>query len=225
MQFFGKILAVLALATSVQAQEQLIPDRWVVVSPDTDFFGADLTPMFDTTYEACINACLANDTCQAFTFNNAKNACFPKTGVDQRDAFEGATSAEVFEARADIKAAAETRRAELSFLNSNDIARAYDLAARIGRLHASGPWTVDEMINAIADRRANGQFESAMRWAGGAIAKTGSADLWLQYAQLNLSIRENGQLQSKHRNRAFAAMINAYLRGQSPAFRATVLGD
>ncbi|MCH2249159.1 MAG: alpha-2-macroglobulin family protein [Cognatishimia sp.] len=225
MRFLVRILAILSLVTAAHAQEQLIPERWVVVSPDTDFYGADLTPMFDTSYEACINACLADAACAAFTYNNDKNACFPKTGVDQRDAFEGATSAEVFTSRPDVRAAAKTRRAELNFLSDGDLFAAYDLATRIGRLHASGPWTVDEMIDAMADRRSRGQFDSAMRWAGGVVAKTDSADLWLQYAQLNLSIRENGQLQNKHRNRAFSAMINAYLRGTSPAFRASVLGD
>ena len=225
MRFLVRILAILSLVTAAQAQEQLIPERWVVVSPDTDFYGADLTPMFDTSYEACINACLADTACAAFTFNNSKNACFPKTGVERRDAFEGATSAEVFASRPNVRIAAKTRRAELNFLSDGDLFAAYELATRIGRLHASGPWTVDEMIDAMADRRSRGQFDSAMRWAGGAVAKTDSADLWLQYAQLNLSIRENGQLQNKHRNRAFSAMINAYLRGSSPAFRASVLGD
>ena len=145
--------------------------------------------------------------------------------MERRDAFEGATSAEVFTSRPNVRVTAKTRRAELNFLSDGDLFAAYDLATRIGRLHASGPWTVDEMIDAMADRRSRGQFDSAMRWAGGAVAKTDSADLWLQYAQLNLSIRENGQLQNKHRNRAFSAMINAYLRGSSPAFRASVLGD
>ena len=227
MRFFSSVLTVLAVAVAslAQAQEQVIPERWVVVSPDTDFYGADLTPMFDTTYDACINACLSNDSCEAFTYNNAKNACFPKTGVDQRDAFEGATSAEVFSARSDVLANAATRRSELNFIGEGDLFRAYDLASRIGRLHASGPWNVDEMIGAIQDRRSKGQFDSAMRWAGGAIAKTGSADLWLEYAQLNLEIKENGQVRSQNRDRAFSAMVNAYLRSASPAFRATILGD
>jgi uncharacterized protein YfaS (alpha-2-macroglobulin family) len=230
MRVLANILGMVSLVTAslvtlAQAQEPLIPERWVVVSPNTDFYGADLTPMFDTSYEACIKACLANNACQAFTYNNEKNACFPKTGVDQRDAFEGATSAEVYTSRPDIRRAATTRRAELNFIGEGDLFAAHDLALRIGRLHASGPWTVEEMITAMADRRNRGQIDSAMRWAGGAVAKTDSADLWLQYAQLNLEIRENGQLSSKHRNRAFSAMVNAYLRGTSAAFRATVLGD
>ena len=78
MRFLVRILAILSLVTAAQAQEQLIPERWVVVSPDTDFYGADLTPMFDTSYEACINACLADAACAAFTYNNSKNACFPQ---------------------------------------------------------------------------------------------------------------------------------------------------
>ena len=51
MRFFSSVLTVLAVAVAslAQAQEQVIPERWVVVSPDTDFYGADLTPMFDTT--------------------------------------------------------------------------------------------------------------------------------------------------------------------------------
>ena len=70
-----------ALATTLaMAQTNLstyVPEKRVLISRDVDFVGEDLTAIFDTSFAACQNACLADDNCQAFTFNSRSNACFP----------------------------------------------------------------------------------------------------------------------------------------------------
>ncbi|NBT32856.1 MAG: hypothetical protein EBT13_13420, partial [Rhodobacteraceae bacterium] len=60
--------------------EDLIPPRHPALSRNIDFYGSDLQNIFDTTLDACQNACLANRDCTAFTFNTRSNACFPKRG-------------------------------------------------------------------------------------------------------------------------------------------------
>ncbi|MEL6934499.1 MAG: PAN/Apple domain-containing protein, partial [Pseudomonadota bacterium] len=76
-----QILSVLILTTlaSQAIAESAVPDRRQVVTLNTDFFGADISPLFDISINACQAACMANDACQAYTFNNRKNACFLKS--------------------------------------------------------------------------------------------------------------------------------------------------
>ncbi len=211
-----RIIAASALvlaASFASAQDNLIPDRRIVVSRDVDFYGSDLQNIFDTTYDDCIQTCLANDSCVAFTFNQNANACFPKSAISEKAAYDGALSAEIYSSSAAMRTLAEVRAEELGFLRESDFQRANELAANIGRFHASGPWTVEEMLAAARDRRADGNDLSAMRWTGGALAKSDRSDLWSEYARVNSTLEgdRNSETQ-KYRERAFLGSINAYLR-------------
>ena len=64
-----------------------LPERRLVFSRDMDFYGADLSPLFDVSREACEEACLADPDCKAMTYNVSARACFPKSGVDRRELF------------------------------------------------------------------------------------------------------------------------------------------
>ena len=105
-------------AHAVWAQ-QVLPDQRYILTEDTDFFGADRTALFDTTYEACQRACNADDQCVAFTFNSRSNACFPKSAITERQPFVGAVSAERVRTDANLQEAA-LRRAALLGVSTQD---------------------------------------------------------------------------------------------------------
>ena len=119
-------IAAACAATSSPAQEAgpMMPERRLVVSRDTDFFGGDLQALFDTSLEACQALCLGDPACAAFTFNTRSNACFPKTGVTERKPYDGAVSAEVIAAGAEALARAQARGRDLGFLDGGDLAAA-----------------------------------------------------------------------------------------------------
>ena len=98
MRWFVLVLTGLFFVQAATAQQSYVPDRRIVVSRDVDFYGADLQSMFDTTYDACVQSCLADDNCAAFTFNSRSNACFPKSAVNDTQPYEGAISARVYRA-------------------------------------------------------------------------------------------------------------------------------
>lgn len=77
------------------AAQSPVPERRVTVSRDTDFYGADISSIFDTTFAACRNACVADATCRAFTFNSRNASCFTKSTIRDRQPYEGAFSGEV----------------------------------------------------------------------------------------------------------------------------------
>ncbi len=212
------------MGVAASAQESFIPERRVVVSRDVDFYGADLQNLFDTTYEACVQTCLNTPNCVAFTFNRRSNACFPKSQINERQPFDGATSAEILTASEALLQSAPKRAEELSFLRETDFKRAREVAANIGRTHAAGPWSVEEMLAAAKDRRAEGNFLSAMRWTGGALSKADRSDLWSEYVRLNASLKGDRSSETRrYRDRAYLAAVNAYLRAEKDAERISAL--
>ncbi|MDA5556801.1 alpha-2-macroglobulin family protein [Shimia sp. MMG029] len=210
--------------TAAKAQESYVPEKRLVVSRDVDFYGSDLQNLFDTTYEACAQTCLSRPECVAFTFNQRSNACFPKSEVNERQPYDGAVSAEVFSASDTILKTARARGKDLGFLSENDLTRAKDLAANIGRRHAGGPWAVADMLQAAKERRAEGNMLSAMRWTGGALSKADRSDLWLEYGRLNAGLRGDRTSETRrYQEQAYLASINAYLRATSDAEQVNAL--
>ncbi|MBO9395127.1 alpha-2-macroglobulin family protein [Shimia sp. R9_2] len=210
--------------TAAATQESYVPDRRVVVSRDVDFYGADLQNLFDTTYAACVETCLNNPQCVAFTFNRRSNACFPKSEINERQPYDGALSAEIFNASEELLSTAQNRAKDLSFLRERDLLAAKELAANIGRTHAGGRWGVEEMLTAARERRAEGNLLSAMRWTGAALSKADRSDLWLEYARLNANLQGDRASETRqYKERAFLGAMNAYLRAQSDPERINAL--
>ena len=182
-RLFLVILTLCTLAPPLHAQD-IVPDRRLVISEGVDFFGSDLQNIFDTSQEACQNACLNNPACKAFTFNTRSKACFPKSDITQRVPFDGAVSGYVRTTDPAIRNAAATRQQELSFLREDDLTAARDLARAIGPMHPAGDWTVEDLTTAARDAAASGNTLPALRWTGAAISITDAPELWLEYGRL-----------------------------------------
>lgn len=212
------------LFSHTASAEEYIPKRQEVVTPDMDFYGSDLTAMFDTTVEACRKLCVGNPDCRAYTYNTKSNACFPKSEIRERNAFTGAISAEIFDTDPAQQELARQRAGELDFLSPADFKRAYRQASDIGQRHPAGPWQVGEMRAAAERERDQGDALNAMRWTGGAISKTGSGDLWTQYAALYFEMsKQSEKYESRYQAAALSASINGYLRASSGPARADAL--
>ncbi|MFX0543575.1 alpha-2-macroglobulin family protein [Roseovarius sp. S4756] len=212
-------LLFIGIASGAAAQSA-IPERRAIITQNVDFYGADLTAIFDTTYEACQNACLGTPDCRAFTYNSKSNACFPKSAISNEQPFEGAISGRVVATNPAVLAEAEARAGDLAFLGGGAIADARQQAEKIGRLHSGGNWTAEAMITAAQEREAGGDMLNAMRWMGAATATTDLSEHWTDYARLSLRIEGD---QSQHTARAISASVNAYLRALSGGARVNAL--
>ncbi|MFK7940372.1 MAG: alpha-2-macroglobulin family protein [Roseovarius sp.] len=218
------VLFISALSGPAIAQNA-VPDRRQVVTQDVDFYGSDLQALFDTTREACRTACLGNPQCKAYTFNTKSNACFPKSTISDRQPYEGAISAEIFETDPAILGLVSQRRAELTFLSEGDIAAARGLATDIGSRHPGGQWDVPFMLDAARERVAENDYLNAMRWTGAIVAETDSADQWAEYARLSALIETNDSAKKRrYRAQALQGTINAYFRATSDPARLNALG-
>ena len=126
------LMLVLVLASPIYAQN-ILPEHRYLMSRNVDFYGADLTNLFDTSREACARACSAQDACVAFTFNTRNNACFPKSAITDLQPYEGAVSMRKVRTDPSVLAAAAQRRAAVSFLSDQDIASAASLVSTNAR--------------------------------------------------------------------------------------------
>ncbi|WP_306114646.1 MULTISPECIES: alpha-2-macroglobulin family protein [unclassified Roseovarius] len=213
------------VSTALHAQEP-VPERHQVVTRDVDFYGADLDPLFDTTFEACQRACTANATCNAYTFNSRSNACFPKSAISDRQPYDGAISAELLATDARVLAVAGARAADLGFLTARDLQDARKQAETIGWRHPAGTWSVEAMLDAAQEREVAGDHLNAMRWMGAAISRADSGDLWVDYARLSLLIKsQNSSDLRRYRLQAVMAATNGYLRVLSDPARASALAQ
>ena len=218
------LLALSLVATAQVALAQVaptaIPEKRAVVTPDVDFYGSDLTALFETTLSACRAVCLASPDCQAFTFNANSNACFPKSAVRDVQPFDGAISARIVATDPDIVAGAEARLRDLAFLGSGTLGAARDQAIGLGQMHSGGAYGVDDMVATSRSREAAGDPLNAMRWMGAATATSDLAEHWTDYARLALAVTGD---QRRMTPRALGASINAYLRADTDPARINAL--
>ncbi|MEX0369211.1 MAG: PAN/Apple domain-containing protein, partial [Tateyamaria sp.] len=156
--------------------QSAVPDHRYTVQQDVDFFGADRTALFDTTFEACARACSADAACVAFTFNDRSRACFPKAQITERKAYVGARSATRFATPDRIKSRA-TDRAALLPLATQDIEAARSFAFDIGlRVSLAGERAGGLLFTSPAACGPGGPA-AGLRWAGMAVARSDAAHL------------------------------------------------
>ncbi|WP_233270408.1 MG2 domain-containing protein [Chachezhania sediminis] len=196
-----------------QVQAQPIPAFRYLVEPDTDFYGDDLGPLFDTKLADCVRACTAQAACQAFTFNSRSNACFPKSGVQRRTEFQGALSAVKAQTPVAVRKLGAERAATLGFLGDADIAAARLQARDLGLTHPTGTVDLQTALSGIQAAASQGQADRAARWTGVAVVLSDRADLWAEYANRLLALQSDDQgTLNANRRRALQASVNAYLR-------------
>ncbi len=217
-------LVCLCLGAGGALSQTAVPDTRFVVTQDVDYYGADLTNLFDTGFDGCARACQSDAACVAFTFNTRSNACFPKSAITARKPYAGALSAQRVATDPAIVSAAPARQADLSFLVSADIDAAQAQSARLPRSYPAGGLDLADLRALGRDRMQAGDAEGALRWHGLAVALSDLSRDWRDYAAVLLAL--DGRDTTPRRritDDALSASVNAYLRALDPPSRASAL--
>ncbi len=206
------IISTFALTLGALAQTA-VPEFRYITTRDADFYGSDLDALFDTDLKSCIRACSANQSCTAFTYNTRSDACFPKSGVNRQEPYQGAVSAQKAFTPEQTLILGKTRAEALTFFSQKDLNEAFQQARDLGFRHSAGGRDLQTLLesarNADTDRLA-------MLWTGAAVTLSDASDLWVEYARLLLRLNPNGyQEQQEFRTRALNAAINGYLRADT----------
>ncbi|MEM9968448.1 MAG: alpha-2-macroglobulin family protein [Pseudomonadota bacterium] len=225
VRLFSIIFSVLIGFPLVLVAQQSVPTERFLLTRDIDFYGSDLTNLFDTTQDACFRACRAQENCVAFTFNTLSNACFPKSAVREQRPFVGAVSARKVLTDPQVIANQDARAADLSFLQRRDIVLARDFVNQNARRYFMGDETLAEVVQSAADNARSNSMSSALFWAGVAVALDDGPEHWLNYARYALRAGEEGRRSERRRNNenALKASINAYLRAADDQTREAAL--
>ena len=219
------ILLVFAIgfANPVKADSP-IPERRVIYHNDVDFPGADLRTIFDTTQTACESACIAQESCHAFTFNSRAGACFLKSEMLSSETYGGAFSGRIVTVQGRALLAAEDRASEVPFLTARDLDRARRQAEELPRDYAVGDWQVETLLTRAAEAEGRANLPGAMRNMAAAVTLSDDAGDWMDYARLSLAIQTNNYTdRRKYRQQGLSAAINAYLRADNRRQQASIL--
>ena len=216
----ASFLSIFLQTALVQAQSS-VPEFRYITTRDADFYGSDLDALFDTDLKSCIQACSANANCTAFTYNTRSDACFPKSGVNRQEPYEGALSAQKITTPEQTLTLAITRAEALGFLRPSDLESAGQQSRDLGFLHTAG----GQDLNAVLDAaRSASNATQAMQWTGIAVSLSDAPDLWVEYARLLLAISPSGWNEKRDmRQRALNASINGYLRAENPGTQIAAL--
>jgi alpha-2-macroglobulin len=224
MQRVGLAVIFWVITTLTAWAQNAVPDFRYIATRDMDFYGADLDPLFDTDFRSCVRACTSNSACEAFTFNTQSNACFPKSGVSDQTPYVGAFSAIKIPTDVNLRNAANTRSAELSFLRKDDLSQANNTARTLGLRHPAGSQSLETVLENANSLAASGSKIQAKNWTGAAVSLTDQSDLWTEYARrLLLIYSDKSSDMRKYGNRAVSAAINGYLRGANAAAQASAM--
>lgn len=206
-------LAGLAAPGMLTAQDSpLIPERRAIMVSDTDLPGGDLTQIFDVTLESCVQSCLGDARCDAFTYNQNSRACFPKSGLPAPSPFLGALSARIATPGPSAEVA-RARAAQVGFLTANDLAAALQQARQAATLWP--PVNNDDPRTAAWLAEAQGGNHDARRLIGAVVAAEDRAADWVTLARLFIKGNDRGA--------AASAAINGYLRADDDAVAAQAL--
>ncbi|WP_083445335.1 alpha-2-macroglobulin family protein [Ruegeria sp. 6PALISEP08] len=214
------IFSLLILPAAVLAQDAM-PEFRYITSRDTDYYGSDLDALFDTDLKSCIQACSATAQCTAFTYNTRSDACFPKSGVNRQETYQGALSAQKVQNSQQALTLGKTRAETLNALGSSDLNTVTKQARDLGFLHPAGEHDLQAVLDAA---RNASSVTQAMQWTGVAVSLSDAPDLWVEYARLLLTMNPSGWNERRDlRDRALNAAINGYLRAEAPGTQIAAL--
>ncbi len=218
--FVTAALAGLFIAGTAMAQDAPLPERRLSLQADTDLPGGDLGPIFDTTLQACVQACVGNADCRALTYNERARACFPKgEAAGTPAAFAGAISGHVLTPSAEVRLRAESRMAAAPFIAAQDREAAHTQARLFAAMHpALGPGNAADLASSA---EMAGDLAGAAQIMASLAARDDRAPDWTNLARLTLYTSEQ---YDREASGSIASMsINGYLRAGEDAVAARAL--
>ena len=207
--FIVAALSGLLITGTAMAEDGPIPERRVSLRADIDMPGGDLAQIFDTTLQACMQACLGNAECKALTYNARSRACFPKGDAGAPAPFADAVSGYVVTPTPDRIARAKARAAAAPFLKPEDLSAALTQARTFAAMR-SAVITASEDRADVRALEYDGRPKEAADLLGTYVGRDDLAQDWVDLARLTVRSAESNDSEAA---RAAAQMaVNGYLR-------------
>ena len=218
--FIVAALSGLLIAGTAIADDGPLPERRLSLMANTDMPGGDLAQIFDTTLQACIQACTGNAECRTLTYNQRSRACFPKGEAGAPTPFEGAVSGYVVSPSAEEIARANRRASAAPFLTLDDLSAALTQARTFAAMQMALPASgADRAEIGAAESRGDGK--GAAQLLAAYVARDDLAKDWIDLSRLTYQQAEKGDREAMISAAHMA--INGYLRAADDAEAAQAL--
>jgi len=207
------IILVCSSAPATAAEDRVVAERRVAISQYVDFYGSDLSTVFDTTLSNCEQLCLRNKECKAYTFNSKSNACFLKSAITERKPFDGAISGELFDTNPTILENQRFQLKSLGFLHDYYLDSAATQSHTLARRYPTNGQSEELLLDRARQAEAKGNVRDAFELAAAAIGATDNAEVWNETARLSLMLAKTAHSRKwEYLYTATSSSINGYIR-------------
>ena len=220
---FFSLTLIIGLSSALATAEAA--ERRVIVTPEADYSGFDYDTIMDVDLSACQTVCLADQACQAFTFNESAGWCFLKDSFGILSAAPGATAGRIVTAPELTPDLRQRRLDELDFVSPSFKYEADVLVRALNRHFNPGEASYSWLVSRGRDAHKARDYDQATRLLGRALALGNEdAGLWLNFVTAvdKSPIQDKSDRYQNSRN-ITAGAINAYMRAETTEERAEAL--
>ncbi|RCW82913.1 alpha-2-macroglobulin family protein [Paracoccus lutimaris] len=208
----GFIVAALSgflIAGTAIADDSPLPERRLSLMANTDMPGGDLAQLFDTTLQACVQACAGNAECRSLTYNERARACFPKGQAGAPAPFDGAISGYAVSPSPEAIASAIARAGAAPFLTADDLSSALTQARTFAAMQRPLPASGSDRAE-IRSLEYGGNLSAATQLLAAYVARDDLAQDWVDLARMTLRAEDGSQQAASTAQMA----LNGYLRAE-----------
>ena len=190
--FIVAALSGLLIAGTAIADDSPLPERRLSLMANTDMPGGDLAQLFDTTLQACIQACAGNAECRSLTYNERARACFPKAEAGAPTPFDGAISGYAVSPSPEAVARAIGRAGAAPFLTADDLSSALTQARTFAAMQRPLPASGSDRAE-IRSLEYGGNLSAATQLLAAYVARDDLAQDWVDLARMTLRAEDGSQ--------------------------------
>ncbi|CDZ49870.1 alpha-2-macroglobulin family protein [Neorhizobium galegae] len=210
--FLALIVSAFALVSPLTAA-----DRRIESTPNSDYLGFDLRTVKNVSQPQCEAACIGDNACKAFTYNEKAKWCFLKSDYSQLNPFPGATAGKIVVTAVEPDIGAPPK---LSFLSEEVLQQARDQKDGLTLGGNQQGYGVENLRTIAQGQVLAGNVDTAVYNFKGALSIIpDDGALWIELARAASTAKNNTTVDGE----GTLAAVNGYQLSRTTQTRADAL--
>ncbi|EUC01233.1 Alpha-2-macroglobulin MG1 domain-containing protein, partial [Rhizobium sp. CF080] len=213
--FFGFLALIVSAFASVSPLTAA--DRRIESTPNSDYLGFDLRTVKNVSQPQCEAACIGDNACKAFTYNEKAKWCFLKSDYSQLNPFQGATAGKIVVTAVEPDIGAPPK---LSFLSEEVLQQARDQKDGLTLGDNQQGYGVENLKTIAQGQVLSGNVDTAVYNFKGALSIIpDDGALWIELARAASTAKNNSTVDGE----GTLAAVNGYQLSRTTQTRADAL--
>ncbi len=213
--FFGFLA--LIVSASAFVSPLTAADRRIESTPNSDYLGFDLRTVKNVSQPQCEAACIGDNACKAFTYNEKAKWCFLKSDYSQLNPFPGATAGKIVVTAIEPDIGAPPK---LSFLSEEVLQQARDQKEGLTLGDNQQGYGVENLKTIAQGQVLAGNVDTAIYNFKGALSIIpDDGALWIELARAASTAKNNSTADGE----GTLAAVNGYQLSRTTQTRAEAL--